>query len=57
MGFGDFCVPALMNGLRSGGDGDIAEVERFDGASLMIEHLLQAFGDDVINLQSLNLWL
>jgi hypothetical protein len=46
-----------VNGLRGGGNRDLTKVKIFDGSGLMIEDLLQTFGDDMVDLQSLSLWL
>jgi hypothetical protein len=46
-----------VNGFRGGGDRDLTKVEASDGSGLMIEDLLQTFGDDMVDLQSLNLRL
>ena len=57
MGFGDLRLGALTDSFRRGGYREVTEVEGFDGSGLMIEDLLQTFGDDMVDLQSLNLRL
>jgi len=39
-----------MNSLRRGGYREVTEVKGFDGSGLMIEDVLQAFGNDIGDL-------
>ena len=57
MGFGNLCLVTLMNGFRRGGNREVTEIEGFDGSGLMIEDVLQAFGNDIGDLETLNLRL
>ena len=57
MGFGNLCLVTLMNSLRRGGNREVTEIEGFDGSGLMIEDVLQAFGNDIGDLETLNLRL
>ena len=57
MGFDDFRLAALMNGFSATGNREVTEVEGFDGSGLMIEDVLQAFGNDIGDLETLNLRL
>ena len=57
MGFGNLCLATLMNGFRACRDREVTEVEGFDGSSLMIEDMLQAIGNDIGDLEALNLRL
>ena len=57
MGFGNLRLATLMNRFRGIGDREVTEVERFDSSGLMIEELLQSFGNDIGDLEALNLRL
>ena len=57
MGFGNLRLATLMNSRRRGGYQEVTEVEGFDGSGLMIEDVLQAFGNDIGDLEALNLRL
>ena len=46
-----------MNGFRACWDRKVTEVEGFDGSGLMIEDVLQDIGDDIGDLETLNLRL
>ena len=46
-----------MNGLCGGGYREVTEIESFDGSGLMIEDVLQAFSNDIGDLETLNLRL
>ena len=55
MGLGNLRLAAPMNGFRGSRHREVTKVEGFDGSGLMIEDMLQALGDDIIDLQPLNL--
>jgi hypothetical protein len=57
LGFGDLRLGALTDSFRRGGYREVTEVEGFDGSGLMIEDMLQAFGNDIGDLEALNLRL
>ena len=57
MGFDDFRLAALMNGFSATGYREVTEIEGFDGSGLMIEDVLEAFSNDIGDLETLNLRL
>ena len=53
----DLRLAALMNSLRPRGYREVTEFEGFDGSGLMIEDMLEAFSNDIGDLETLNLRL
>jgi hypothetical protein len=49
MEFGDLRDASMLNKLCSGRNGKITELERPDGAGLMIKHRLKSLCDDILN--------